>query len=120
MSNEIDVTDLVEMTRSTFVIMAKSYLMGLALAIPGIGPFLAWLIKTFAGYILDWVLGKLSTWVVMQAFFLNTAIRKASEAQDYVDMVNKKNSLPENVSDEEYEKAELAEIRAFTVFVSVT
>lgn len=102
------------------MLLAKNYLIGLALAIPGLGPFVYWLIKTFAGTVLDWILNALTKWEVMQAFFLNTAIRKASQAQDYVDMVNKKNSLPENATDAEYEKAEAAEIAAFTAFVSVT
>lgn len=117
---EIDITDLVEKARSTFVIAAKEFIMAQALAIPGLGAFVYWLIRNFLGPILDWALTSLSNWDVMQAFFMNTALRKASEAGDYVKTVNLKDSLPDTATDEEYERAEQNEISAFNAFVRVT
>jgi hypothetical protein len=68
---------------------------------------------------LSWVLNLISNSAVLEAFFLNTAIRKASQASDYISAVDFKKSLPENVSDDDYEKAELKEIDAFKQFVSI-
>lgn len=50
---------------------------------------------------------------------MNTALRKASEAKSYIDAVNLKNSLPEDISDEEYEKYEKFEMDAFVAFASI-
>lgn len=116
----IDITNLVEFIRTTFVSLAKKYIMGLALAIPGVGPFVLWLMNVFLGPLLQWILDKLTTWEVTQAFFINTAIRKASQAADYVDTVNYKNSLPPTVSDEDYAHAEAAEMHSFYNFVVLT
>ncbi len=113
----IDITNLVENLRSTFVTLAKNYLMALALAIPGLGWFALWLEKIFLSPLLQWILDKLTLWEVMQAFFLNTAIRKASQAADYVDSINFKNNLPTTATDEEYENAEAAEMHSFYNFV---
>lgn len=119
-SGTIDITDLVEKLRRTFVKAAKAYLMGLALAIPGLGWLATFAIKVFLGGAIDWVLNVLSKWEVMQLFFLNTAIRKASQSVDYVSAVAGVGSLPSNVSDEVYANAEQAEINAFYNFVRVT
>lgn len=69
--------------------------------------------------VLRYILSALSKSTVMEAFILNTALRKASEAKDYVDAVKLKDSLPDDVSDEEYEKHERKEMDAFVAFVTV-
>ncbi len=116
----IDITDVVEKARSTFVLMGVTYLKGVILAIPG----LQWLglpiIRNFFDYAITKILNMISNWGVMSAFFMNTAIRKASQAHDFVDAVNQKNALPEDASDEEYEKLELAQISAFNNFIRIT
>lgn len=119
-TDTIDITEVVEQMRSTFVLAAKAYIMGLLLAIPGVGPFAVWFIKVFGGAFINWLLNTLSNWGVMQAFFLNTAMRKASQAIGYTDKVKAKNNLPPTATDEEYEKAELEEIQAFNNLVLVT
>jgi len=116
-NDTIDITDLVSNLQTTFVSLAKAFLLGEALAIPGLGPFLTWIINNFFGPILDWVLAKLTAWSVFQSFILNTALRKASEAADYTDSVNYKNSLPPTTSEDDYAHAEAAEAHAFYTFV---
>lgn len=51
---------------------------------------------------------------------MNTALRKADEAKSYVDAVERKNALPDNVSDEDYEKYERQEMDAFLNFVTIS
>lgn len=116
----IDITNIVSAMKDTFVLSGKDYILALALAVPGIGPVAAWFIKVFLGPFISWALRKLSDWAVMQAFFMNTAIRKASQAIDYETAVNAKNNLPPTATDAEYERAERAEILAFNNFVRVT
>jgi hypothetical protein len=115
----IDLTNVVEKMRSTFVLAAKEYLMGLLMAIPGLGPFAMWFARVLGGRFIDWVLGRLSEWSVMQAFFMNTAIRKGTQAASYVKKVDAKEQLPLTATDEEYEKAERDELAAFDVLVSL-
>lgn len=111
---------MVEKSRQTFVEWGVLYLYGLEVAIPGMEWVALPIISTIDKAIIRAVLDSISKSMVMGAFFLNTAVRKASEAQDYVDAVNAKNSLPEDVSDEEYEKFERAEMAAFVAFATVT
>lgn len=116
----IDITDFVEKARSTFVLAGLLYIKGLILAVPGLGWLNLPIISSLLNAGLKYVLNTLSEWAVMAAFFENTAIRKSSQAQDYVDAVNRKDQLPPEASDAEYEKYELAEIDAFTRFVLIT
>lgn len=118
--SSIDITNLVEAMRASFVLAAKAEIMALALAIPGVGPATAWIINHFFSPLLNWVLTKVSQLALMQAFFLNTAVRKAGQAGDYVAALNAKKALPPTVTEDEYEKYELAEISAFNEFVGVT
>jgi len=115
----IDLTEVVEKMKSTFVVAGKSYLVNAALAIPGVGPVAAWFIKVLFGPAIEWVLEKLTNWTAMQAFFLNTAIRKGAQASDYVLAVAAKEALPPTATDDEYERAEQNEILAFDRFVSI-
>lgn len=114
----IDITDLVEKMRSTFVsIEAEAIYLYAASQLP----FLRLpIISTLARKAIEAVLTSASERVVMQAFFMNTAIRKASQARDYIDAIVAKESLPPEVSDEEYEKYEQREMAAFNSFVRVT
>jgi len=118
--SSIDITDLVENLRQTFVTAAQTYIMGLILAVPGFGPVAAWFTKVFLGPFLTWVLNKISTWSVMQAFFLNTSLRKSGQAGDYLNAKFYKENLPVDATNEVYAEAEQKEIAAFNEFVCVT
>jgi hypothetical protein len=117
--SDIDVTDLVEALRSGFVTWALEYLFALTIATPG----LTWLALPIISSIYRGILRALLNWLsgaaAMEAFFLNTALKKSGQAQDFVDAVNRKHNLPANVSDEEYAKYEQAEIAAFSDFVRI-
>lgn len=116
----IDLTDIAEKMKATFVIAGKEFLLAQALAIPGLGPFAAWAIRNLAASAIEWVLVKLSNWTYMQAFFINTAIRKASQARDYVAAVDAKDALPADATDEEFENAERLELESFDRLVRVS
>jgi hypothetical protein len=118
--DSIDITDLVEKARSTFVDWGVGFLLTEALAVPGL-QWLAWpVISDVVKMVLRAILNRLSASVVMQAFFLNTAMRKAAQAKDYLEAVRLKQALPDDVDDEDYERAERAEIKAFAEFVTLT
>jgi hypothetical protein len=116
----VDVTNLVATLQSTFVNWATAYVVAQTIAIP----YLSWIAMPFVNYIykslVGWLLGILSRSTVMMAFFMNTAIKKASQAQDYLDAVNAKNSLPNTVTQAQYKQYEQNEISAFNSLVSLT
>ena len=115
----VDITNVVTTMQSTFVTLALKFLTTAIIATPGMAavwPFISW----FASPILKWLINKLATWAVLQAFFMNTAIRKNAQALDYVNAVAAKGALPPTATDAEYAAAEKAEMQAFTNFVMVT
>lgn len=119
-SDTIDITDLVEQTRSTFVDWGVDYIFALEISAPG----MAWLalpvIKDINLYVLRKLLDALTKSAVMQAFFMNTVMRKATQSKDFTDAIEAINKLPGNVTDEEYAKYEAAKLVAFRHFVSLT
>lgn len=119
-SNVIDITDLVEKTRSTFVDWAVLYIFGLEVAVPGLEWVSLPVIKEVDQEIIKLILDALTKSAVMGAFFLNTAIRKASQAQDFVDAVNAIEKLPKDVSQDDFEKARRRQMSAFANFVVLT
>jgi hypothetical protein len=118
----IDITNTIEAMRSTWVSWSTTYVQSCITLIPyGIGPMLStWPLRSIIKWGLTLALNTISKSAVMGAFFLNTAIRKASQAQDYVDAINAKNALPPTASDAEYQKAEQAEMATFRNFVMVS
>lgn len=116
----VDITNLVSTLQSTFVTWATAYVVAQTIAIP----YMTWIALPFVNYIykslVGWLLGILSNSTVMMAFFMNTAIKKASQAQDYLDAVNAKNSLPNTVTQAQYKQYEQNEISAFNSLVSLT
>lgn len=70
--------------------------------------------------ILRIIFDELSKSVIMEAFFLNTAVKKASQAKDFTDAVAFKNALPSSASEVDFENAEKAQMVAFRRFVSLT
>lgn len=120
MSGSIDITDLVEKARSTFVEWAVLYVYGLEAAIPGMEWIALPIVKQIDQEIIRLILDSISKSEVMQSFFLATAVRKATQADDFVKAVNHLNSLPEDVNDEEYNQAERDRMASFRDFVSFT
>lgn len=119
-SGTIDITNLVEMLRSTFVTWGVNYIFAMVIAVPGLQWLGAPIISTIFRKCLSWCLDALSNSAVLLAFFANTAIRKSSQAKDFVNAVMAKNNLPQDVSDEVYAKAEATQMAAFHNFVMVT
>lgn len=116
----VDITDLVENLRSSFVTWGVAYVYGLEIATPGLEWVALPIISTLDKAAVKEILTFITKAAVMEAFFLNTAIRKASQADDYVTAMTAKNSLPPTASQEEYAKFEQAEISAFKSFVTLT
>jgi hypothetical protein len=117
MSDTIDITILVENMRSTFVTMALKLIYTQAATVP----WLLWIntpiIHSMVDKFLNWVLDAITQWEVMQAFFLNTAIRKSLQSKDYTEAILYKNNLPTNATAEQFKKAEQYEIDTFNNFV---
>lgn len=120
MSDTIDITNLVEQLRQTFVTWGTNLIMTEI----GLVPWLAWLnlpvIRQLFVFFLGEILQVLSKAIEMQGFFMNTAIRKASQAQDFVDAVTAKTNLPADASIQDILLAEEKQMQAFTAFVRVT
>jgi len=114
----MDITELIESMRSTSVILSVNFVYSASVtALPWLGfP----LISPMYRWLLNWILTQASKSIEMEAFFLNTIIRKNSQAGDYIDAIRAKNSLPPSTTPEEYKKYEQAEIDAFNSFVRVT
>lgn len=66
------------------------------------------------------VLDSISRAEIMQSFFINTSIRKAAQAQDFVDATNALDGLPKDASNEDYLAAEKYRMVAFRNFVTAT
>lgn len=116
----IDITDLVEKTRSAFVDWAVAFVYAEEIAIPGMEWVALPVIAEIDRAIIKAIIDALSKAAVMQAFFVNTAIRKAAQAQDFVDASNALDSVPKDAPNDDYKKAELTRAAAFRNFVMVT
>lgn len=116
----IDITNVVSALQKSFVDWAVAYIFGLEVAIPGLSWVALPVISSLDQAVIRAVLNLLSTSAVMQAFFINTAIKKASEAQDYISAVEFKNSLPPTATSEEIEDAEKKEMALFRSFVTLS
>lgn len=116
----IDITDLVEKIKNVWIRVSVNTILNLVKT----RPELAWLnlpvIRTVFKYLLTKLITFLAETVEQQAFYFNTALRKSGQARDFIDAVEYKNSLPPTISDEDYEKAERAELLAFRNFVMLT
>ncbi len=116
----IDITNLVEQMRQSFVSWAVLYLFGLEASIPGMEWVALPVLSTIDKEILQVILDALSKSGIMMAFFLNTAVKKASQAKDFTDAANALDGLPPTATDEEYENAERNKILAFRNFVMLS
>lgn len=116
----VDITELVEKIRLAWVDWGVHSAVTAATAIPGIGWFGLLLMKTIGESIVRAILDFISRKAEMLAFFVNTAIRKASQAKDFVSAVDAKYSLPKTATKEEFARAEQNQMSAFAQFVVVT
>jgi len=117
----IDITNTVESLKSSFITYATKIIMGAEATVPE----LAWMVTTpivssLDEFAIKEVVTVLANSVIMLAFFENTAIRKASQAEDFVAIVTAKNSLPSTASQEDFDNAEKNQMVAFRNFVMVT
>lgn len=117
MSETIDITQVVEDLRASFVEWGVAYVFGLETALPGLEWLALPVIKEIDKAIIRSVLDFISKAPIMQAFFMNTAIRKSGEAKDFTAAVEAKNALPPTASQEEIEDAERKQMAAFRSFV---
>jgi hypothetical protein len=116
----IDITNLVVTLRNTWIRWATKLVISAASSTI----YTAWLKWPVVGTLFE-MLVKMGVTAIangleMQGFFLNTAIRKASQAEDFIAANDALNALPPTVTDEEYENAEKREMAAFRNFVRVT
>jgi hypothetical protein len=118
MDDTVDITDLVDTMRESFVKWGEEYAVNAAILSPGFGWLALPVVNLFFRGIVKWVLNIVAKSLIMEAFFLNTSVRKASQASDYVNAVNKRKLI--KYGDASYEKAEQDEIKAFNNFVRVT
>lgn len=118
MADTIDITDLVETMRESFVKWGEEYAANAAIAAPGFGWLALPVVNLLFRGLLRWVLNIITESIIMETFFLNTAVRKAEQATDYVNAVTKRKLI--KYGDSEYEQAERNEISAFNNFVRLT
>lgn len=118
----VDITDLVAKMKSTWISWATKTICTASKALPGgWGVFFSF---PLVARLTDFVVGKavtvLANAMEMGGFFMNTAIRKASQAKDFVEAVDAKDALPTTASEDEYEAAEKRQMLAFRNFVMVS
>lgn len=119
-TDTVDISDVVSKLQSTFVTWATAYVFGVEIAIPGLEWVALPIISTIDKDLLKEVFILVANAPVMQAFFLNTAIKKASEAQDYIFAIEAKNNLSSSATKEEILNAEKLEMATFRNFVLLT
>lgn len=119
-SGTIDITNVVEKLRSSWVSYMVLFIYGQEIAIPGMEWVALPVISDIDKEVLKIILDIVSKEAVMMGFFVNTAIRKASQAEDFVAAVNAKDALPDSASPEDFSTAEKNQMVAFRNFVMVT
>jgi len=119
MIQPIDITDLVEKSRTTFVDWAVAYMYGEEIVIPGLAWVALPVISDIDKEVLRLIVDELSKSVVMLGFFANTAIRKADQSQNFLEAEEALRNLPAGITSEGVRKLEAAKIAAFAAFVSV-
>jgi hypothetical protein len=116
----VDLTNLVESVRASFVSFAVEFVTQAAASIP----YLQWLMlpvifQAFQAS-LRWAIDTLSRAAEMRAFFLATALRKRGQAKDFIRAVEAMRALPKTASKEDYANAEKKRMVAFRNFVLLT
>ncbi len=113
----IDITDLVNAMGDSF----DRYALNIAFTNLAASPYFFWVslpvFSSLTKALLDIAIGKLSKSGIMQTFFLNTAIKKPSQAKDYVQIVQKRKAAK---SKDELERLEKDEMQYFSNLVRIT
>lgn len=120
MTTEIDITDTIESLRSSFVSWGTVAISTAVFAIPPFEFLDLPIIRDLFLAALKGVLTVLSKEALMEAFFLNTILKKENEAQVYSDVVKAKNNLPGTATRDEVKNAEEKEMDAFRNLVLLT
>lgn len=114
----IDITNLVDDLRETWVKWAVAFLYGEEIALPGMQWVALPLISDIDREVITLAMEALSKSALMLAEFTNNAVRKASQAQDFT---NAKSALANmDPNDPNYATAEQNEMAAFRNFVMLT
>lgn len=104
MSDAIDVEDLANMIKQSFVAYTSDVLYAELLSIaPWVAtPVVSFIVKKA----IAWAVNILATKAGYVAFIINSRVLTMSQAKDYMDALNKIRSLPDDVPDADWEKAE--------------
>jgi hypothetical protein len=119
-NDTVDITSLVANMQQTFVKAAVAVAYAAIIAVPGLSWLALPILSPILKEALSFVIGLLAKDAMLEAFFMNTAIRNASNAADYVNAVNAKNNLPPTATKQEILEAEQLEISTFNSFVIIT
>lgn len=114
----IDITELVERLRNSFVVAQVDAVFASIASITGFGWVTLPVISTLVRAAIGFVIGRVADTLVMHGFFLNTAIRKADQAHEYLEASREKDRQAPTATDEEYERLERVEIDRFRDLVS--
>lgn len=116
----IDISNLVDNMRETFIKWACEFIFAAAIATPGLGWFALPIISDVVKGAIHWGVSLIANSAYMQVFFLNTSLRKTSQAFDFIDAVAAKNALPPTATEDEYKRAEQNQMESFRRFVCVS
>lgn len=116
----VDITDLVSKIKLTWIQFAMKGVMTIVRATP----WLSWLGWPVISQIFEFFLERLITLIAdgieMEAFFFNTALRKANQAKDFIAAIQAKDALPQTASYKEFYEAEQRQMVAFRSLVVLT
>lgn len=112
MSTTVNIDPFVKKAQATFVVWASNIALTLIFThAPFLNwPPLNWIIKQ----IVNWFINKESKTAEKIAFFANSKVRALDQAKDFESKSDKVEGLPDDVSDEDWEKAELEKMAAFS------
>ncbi len=78
------------------------------------------IVRNAIKWAIEWFVRKYSNKAEKAAFFANTKIRAADQAKDFESKFDAVDALPEDVSNEDWEKAEREKLAAFDQLMSWT
>lgn len=118
MNNTIEIDSFVQKALATWIAWASGLVEGwLFTAVPALNiPIVRSIIKK----IIEWLVRRYSEKTEKAAFFFNTKVRATDQAKDFEALVDKVEALPDDVSDEEWERAEREKLAAFEQLMSLT
>lgn len=114
----VDIEDLAGKVKSSFVGFWTNFIYGAAVAqMPALaGPIVSTIVKGAIG----WAVELMATKGGQVAFMINTGVFTRDQAKDFLEALRAIDKLPDNVSDEEWEKKENEANHAFGNLVNYT